>query len=466
MNNSNTANPQASMGTVAGTATAESSSSFANAIEDKTDSMQAYEYKDSNDTPESEFDVEDLEVEKIVTIDLTKDTTAASKLIGVEKVYGFPSEQNLAKYALTMLINKYQKFVSNVSDKAQPPDIVTIDTDIKETTKVFQDVYARLEYPIGDETHEIHIMAVYSSSNKAYIIKYASRSERALEIIQAEFRRQMELNNFYQGKSLKFGMNGVEFIQTPDLPLEKAVLPEKITKEFELNVVKFLSEDKYHSITKKRALLLYGPPGTGKTTIIKSHFYLLRKHNITAIFISDATFKNFPIEDVFAFIKKYLSPAMIAFEDIDLMGEDRDRVKGGIIGSLLAVLNGVEDYNKPVVIVSTTNKFDILDDAVTRPCRFDRRILVNYPTTENLHIMFKNIMGFNPRKADNIVQSEGNDTKDKLTGAHIQEICNTIQILAKERDCDVKDVVGEAVEIIKENFYIGAPTKAGFDFED
>jgi energy-coupling factor transporter ATP-binding protein EcfA2 len=402
-----------------------------------------------------------LEIEKVITKDLTKELVEMSKLHSAEKVYAFPSEQNLAKYALTKLVNKFGKFVSSAGNKASPPDIVTIETDINETTKVFQDVYSRMEMKVDGKNVEILVMAVYSSSSKAYIIMYASRSERALELVQAQFKRLIELNNFYQGKSLKFGSNGVEFVETPDLPLDKAVLPPEIIREFDLNVVKFLSEKKYHDITKKRALLLYGPPGTGKTTIIKSHFYILKQHNITSIFISDATFKNFEIEDVFSFIKKYLSPSMIAFEDIDLMGESRDTAKSHLIGSLLAVLNGVEDYSKPVVIVSTTNKFDILDDAVTRPCRFDRRILVDFPATENLIKMFENIMEFSPEKGI-IEQKEGKDPNGKLTGAHIQEICNTARILSKEKDIDVKECVAEAVKTIKDNFYIGSPTHAGF----
>jgi hypothetical protein len=271
----------------------------------------------------------ELEAERVITKDLTKELVEDSKLFSAKKVYAFPSEQNLAKFALTKLINKYGKFVACAGDHAVSPDIVSIETDLKETTKVFQDVYCRMEMPIDGEDVEIQLQAVYSGSDQTYIIKYASRSERALELVQAEFKRLIELNNFYQGKSLKFGTSGVEFIETPELPLDRAVLPPEIIREFDLNVIKFLSEKRYHEITKKRALLLYGPPGTGKTTIIKSHFYLLKDLNITSIFISDATFKKFSIEDVFAFIKKYLSPAMIAFEDIDLMGEDRDRVKGG-----------------------------------------------------------------------------------------------------------------------------------------
>lgn len=179
------------------------------------------------------------------------------------------------------------------------------------------------------------------------------------------------------------------------------------------------------------------------------------------MYLTDDAFKSHSLESIFDFINKYLSPCLIGFEDIDLIGEDRRHVRG-IIGSLLSVLNGVEDYKKPIVIIGTTNRHDVLDDAVTRPCRFDRKLFIDFPTTKALQIMFKNMMGFEP--PENVIIQTDNG-KNKLTGAHVKEICDTAKILAARSGKKVKNCVKDSVETIKESFYIENPT-LGFSNRD
>lgn len=383
-------------------------------------------------------------------------TKGVKEYHSVSKVYEFPSEQDLAKYAITKLVNEFGEDVRCSNNFGSIPTTRTVKTDINQSTVVFQDVFSSMKIKVKAKngratTKTVLLQAV--QGRESYHVIFTADSKDALEAIENEYLKILEYNNFFQGKTLRFSANGVVFIPCPELTLKEAVLPEKIIKEYKLNILDFLTEPKYHSITKKRALLLYGPPGGGKTTSLKAMFSLLRKKNITCLYLTDATFRNHSLESVFDFINKYLSPCLIGFEDIDLIGEDRSHSKG-IIGSLLSVLNGVEDYQKPIAIIGTTNRADILDDAVTRPCRFDRKLKIDYPTTKALRQMFQNMTG---KVAPNIIQ-QSVDNRNKLTGAHIKEICNTAQILAVRDEVKLLDCVEEAFETIKESFYLASST--------
>jgi len=373
-----------------------------------------------------------------------------------EKIYVFPSEQDLAKYAVTKLINQYGKNARNSRNFSISPSNCTISTDVKQSSVVFEDVTANLEINIKNKTVKSKGMIQAIQMRHSYNVVLAAETKKDLINIENAYLKIIEYNNFFQGKSLRFSSSGVVFIPCPNISLKEAVLPKRIINEYKLNVVDFLTDSDYYTITKKRALLLYGPPGSGKTTSIKALFSLLRKRKITCMYLTDDTFRKHSLESVFDFINKYLSPCLIAFEDIDLIGRDR-RNGSGIIGSLLSVLNGVEEYQKPIVIVGTTNRHNVLDDAVTRPCRFDRKLHVDFPTTAALRQMFKNMTGL---KAPEIIQ-QSKDNSNKLTGAHIKEICNTSKILAVKNKCEVSNCINEAVKIIKESFYL-ASNVSGF----
>jgi cell division protease FtsH len=204
-------------------------------------------------------------------------------------------------------------------------------------------------------------------------------------------------------------------------------------------------------------MLFYGPPGGGKTSGIKAMFKLLSSKGVTCVYVSDASFDQLSVEDVFGFINKYLAPALVVFEDIDLIAPYRRDGASRLIGPLLSALNGIEEQKKPIVIVATTNRVEVLDSAVTRPCRFDRRILVDYPSESDLHKIFLTKAGFDA--PEGCFKSSG---EVKLTGAHVEEIYRTSALLAEEGHKPVKDCVKEAVEIVKKHFMIVAPKTIGF----
>jgi len=97
----------------------------------------------------------------------------------------------------------------------------------------------------------------------------------------------------------------------------------------------------------------------------------------------------------------------------------------------------------------------VLDAAITRPCRFDRKIEIGYPTNESLAKMFTQRTGLKP--PDNSFDQDNVPDDKKLTGAHIEEICNTAELLAADKGCTSEECVEEAVEIIRKNFFMATP---------
>jgi len=200
---------------------------------------------------------------------------------------------------------------------------------------------------------------------------------------------------------------------------------------------------------------------TGKTSGVKAMFKILAGTKVTCIYVSDESFDRLSVQDVFAFINKYLAPALVVFEDIDLIAPDRRDGNSRLIGPLLSALNGIEEQKKPIVIMATTNRVEVLDAAVTRPCRFDRRIEVGYPSEAEMHSIFRNVAGFEAPAG-----CFRSDSKTRMTGAHVEEIYRTAALLAQQKKISPVDCVKEAVDTVRKHFMIVAPKLKGFNIDE
>jgi SpoVK/Ycf46/Vps4 family AAA+-type ATPase len=261
-------------------------------------------------------------------------------------------------------------------------------------------------------------------------------------------------SNFYVGKCVKFVQNGLSFIQKPNKNFSDVVLEEGMFQEYFLTVVDFLLDKKMQEVCKKRRVLLYGPPGTGKTSLTSATFNYLSSRDITCIALNDITSMRMSVEEIFDFITEYLAPAFIVFEDIDLIGFDRNAGLNPVIGRLLSLFDGIEETDKPIVICSTTNRINVLDRAFTRPCRIDRKFLLDNLKDNEIQKLFELLL-------DSPVPEclKGK----KLTGAHVQEIADTAKLMAKKNSGNYKEHIQEATKVVLEHFYmIEGSGKVGF----
>ena len=171
----------------------------------------------------------------------------------------------------------------------------------------------------------------------------------------------------------------------------KDVAGEDEAKESLVEVVDFLhNPSKYAKIGAKlpKGALLVGPPGTGKTLLAKAvageahvPFYSLAGSDFIELYVGVGASR---VRDLFSEASKN-APCIIFIDEIDAIGRSRDSKYGGgneereqTLNQLLSEMDGF-DSSKGVLILGATNRPEILDKALLRPGRFDRRIIVDKP---------------------------------------------------------------------------------------
>ena len=171
----------------------------------------------------------------------------------------------------------------------------------------------------------------------------------------------------------------------------KDVAGQDEAKESLQEVVDFLHNPKrYTDIGAKlpKGALLVGPPGTGKTLLAKAvageagvPFFSLAGSDFVEMFIGVGASR---VRDLFKEAQK-MAPCIIFIDEIDAIGKSRDSRYGGgndereqTLNQLLAEMDGF-DTSKGIVILAATNRPEVLDKALLRPGRFDRRVIVEKP---------------------------------------------------------------------------------------
>ena len=171
----------------------------------------------------------------------------------------------------------------------------------------------------------------------------------------------------------------------------KDVAGQDEAKESLTEIVDFLhNPDKYSKIGAKlpKGALLVGPPGTGKTLLAKAvageanvPFFSLAGSDFVEMFVGVGASR---VRDLFKEATKQ-APCIIFIDEIDAIGKSRDSRYGGgndereqTLNQLLSEMDGF-DSSKGVLILAATNRPEVLDKALLRPGRFDRRIIVDKP---------------------------------------------------------------------------------------
>ena len=241
----------------------------------------------------------------------------------------------------------------------------------------------------------------------------------------------------------------------------KDVAGEDEAKESLQEVVDFLhNPGKYTTIGAKlpKGALLVGPPGTGKTLLAKAvageahvPFFSLSGSDFVEMFVGVGASR---VRDLFEEAKKN-APCIIFIDEIDAIGKSRDSRYGGgndereqTLNQLLAEMDGF-DSSKGILILAATNRPEILDPALLRPGRFDRRVIVERPDLKGrvniLKVHAKDVSLDETVDLDAIALATSG-----AVGSDLANMINEAAITAVKRGSQVvsqKDLL-EAVEVV------------------
>jgi hypothetical protein len=232
---------------------------------------------------------------------------------------------------------------------------------------------------------------------------------------------------------------------------EEVILPEKTLKLLERNITEFIKHRerlKDFGMALKKGLLFYGPPGTGKTHTI--HYLASQLANHTTLLI---TAEQVGLLDEYFQLARFLQPAMVVIEDVDLIARARERMRGACEESLLnRLLNEMDGLREDaaVLFVLTTNRPDQLEAALaSRPGRVDQAIEFPLPDEEGrrkLVRLYSRGMAVSDDLSDLIVRKT-----NKSSAAFIKELmrrCAQFLLQDNEKSLSARQLEGALDEML------------------
>ncbi len=210
-------------------------------------------------------------------------------------------------------------------------------------------------------------------------------------------------------------------------------------------IVEFLKHpERFHRLGGKtpKGVLLVGPPGTGKTLLARAvageaevPFFSITGSDFMEVFVGVGASR---VRNMFSEAKK-MAPSIIFIDELDSIGRQRGAGIGGghdereqTLNQLLSELDGFE-ANENVIVMAATNRPDILDSALLRPGRFDRRVTVDLPSLKDRVEILK-IHARNKPLAENLDLEEVARGTPGFSGADLENLLNEGAILAARKD--------------------------------
>jgi cell division protease FtsH len=253
------------------------------------------------------------------------------------------------------------------------------------------------------------------------------------------FLRQLQAGG---GKAMSFGKSKAKMLTEND---KKVIFTDvagvEEAKEELVEIVDFLKDPKkYTTLGGKipKGCLLVGPPGTGKTLLARAvageagvPFFSISGSDFVEMFVGVGASR---VRDLFEQGKKH-APCIIFIDEIDAVGRHRGAGMGGghdereqTLNQLLVEMDGFEG-NDGVIIMAATNRIDVLDPALLRPGRFDRRVTVGRPDVRGRHQILKVHTRKTPLSGDIDLEVIAKGTPG-FTGADLANLVNEAALLA------------------------------------
>lgn len=281
------------------------------------------------------------------------------------------------------------------------------------------------------------------------------------------FMRQMQVGG---GKAMSFGKSRARLLnEAQEKNTFKDVAGVQEAKEELEEIIAFLKDPK--KFTKlggriPKGVLLVGPPGTGKTLLARAiageagvPFFSIAGSDFVEMFVGVGASR---VRDLFVQGKKS-APCIIFIDEIDAVGRQRGAGLGGghdereqTLNQLLVEMDGFES-NEGVILIAATNRADVLDPALLRPGRFDRRVMVPRPDVKGREGIIRVHMQRVPVADDVEVEVLAQGTPG-FSGADLENLVNEAALLAARND---KEEVSQAeFELAKDKVMMGSERRS------
>ena len=281
------------------------------------------------------------------------------------------------------------------------------------------------------------------------------------------FMRQLQAGG---GKAMSFGKSKARMLSDSQNKVTFADVAgvEEAKDEVE-EIIAFLKDPKKFQRLGGRipkGVLMIGPPGTGKTLLARAiageagvPFFSISGSDFVEMFVGVGASR---VRDLFEQGKKH-APCIIFIDEIDAVGRHRGAGLGGghdereqTLNQLLVEMDGFES-NEGVIIIAATNRPDVLDPAILRPGRFDRRITVNRPDVRGREAILRVHTKRVPLAPDVDMETIARGTPG-FAGADLENLVNEAALLAARQD---KDAVSMAdFELAKDKVLMGTERRS------
>jgi len=281
------------------------------------------------------------------------------------------------------------------------------------------------------------------------------------------FMKQMQSGG---GKALSFGKSRarLQSDSSAKVTFDDVAGIEEAKEELG-EIIDFLKEPKKFTRLGGRipkGVLLMGPPGTGKTLLARAiageagvPFFSISGSDFVEMFVGVGASR---VRDLFVQGKKN-APCIIFIDELDAVGRHRGAGLGGghdereqTLNQLLVEMDGFES-NEGVIMISATNRPDVLDPALLRPGRFDRQVFVSLPDIKGREEILKVHMKKTPiaPDVDPLVLAKGTPG---FSGADLENLVNEGALLAAKRNKEKVDM--SDLEDAKDKVYMGLERKS------
>lgn len=279
-----------------------------------------------------------------------------------------------------------------------------------------------------------------------------------------QFLSRKLMNRAGGSNSMMFNMgksNAKVYVKSSDGIKFSDVAGEDEAKENLTEIVDYLhNPNKYKEIgaSMPKGILLVGPPGTGKTMLAKAvageanvPFFSMSGSEFVEMFVGMGASK---VRDLFKQAKEK-APCIVFIDEIDAIGQKRSDGKFGgndereqTLNQLLTEMDGFEG-NSGVIILAATNRPESLDNALTRPGRFDRRVPVELPDLKGREEILK-VHAKKIKTAPNIDFQRIARMASGASGAEIANIVNeaALRAVREGRDCVSQADMEESIEVV------------------